>query len=326
MPRCLSKRRERPRHRISRPHAIRQVSVVESGMAASPKCRLLLHNVETMNHSTTPTLLARNQGAILSKLNPSAALNWLLQDMKSLPRWPVKTVLAICISVAIGTSSYLLWTHLTSSPIAGCGSGGGWIDCEGVARSRWSVWFGVPVSLLALAIYVAMAASLVVASLDRFSRPRRGIAWIVVTAAVFAAGMSAIWSIAVQLLVLQHICLYCMLAHTCGLVATITLLVAGPLRAKSAMAFASLHLWMLADDHPPTYADTITKARTLVDSKKLDVELASDVPDQYISRHVALYERVGEGAIPKLMFPRTSVVGKFTSVDGLVDLIRREAL
>jgi len=39
-----------------------------------------------------------------------------------------------------------------------------------------------------------------------------------------------------------------------------------------------------------------------------------------------LYKRVGEGSIPKLMFPRTSVVGKFTSVDGLVDLIRREAM
>ncbi|TWT98768.1 vitamin K epoxide reductase family protein [Neorhodopirellula pilleata] len=480
-----------------------------------------------MNHTTTPTLLARHQGEVLSKSSASSALNWLVQDMKSLPRWPVTTLLATCISVAIGTSSYLLWTHLTSSPIAGCGSGDGWIDCEGVARSRWSVWFGVPVSLLALAIYVAMAASLVVASLDRFSRPRREIAWIGMTAAVFAAGMSAIWFIVVQLLVLQHICLYCMLAHTCGLVATITLLVAGPLRAKSAMtiaslsfvglmilvsgqlltpppaafeielfdtpsvdgndaleflppnsrnenlednlfdapvtsakiykppqgyahllalpvlvaigvveaessqaddlperfasiqggaiklkvadwphigpndakyvvvemfdyccppcretfqavrsaqvelgddlaivllpvplnsdcnptikvtgahykescvlsklavatwrvdpkAFESLHLWMLADDHAPTYAETIAKARTLVDPKRLDIELASGVSDQYISRHVALYKRVGEGAIPKLMFPRTSVVGKFTSVDGLVDLIRRE--
>lgn len=456
-------------------------------------------------------------------------MRWLVRDMKALPHWPATLVLVMCISVAIGTSSYLLWTHLTSSPIAGCGSGGGWIDCEGVARSQWSVWFGIPVSLLALAIYVAMAASLVVASLDRISRPQREIAWIVVTAAVFAAGMSAIWFIAIQFLVLQHICLYCMLAHTCGLVATMTLLVAGPLRAKSAMAiaslsflglmilvsgqllstppaafeierfetpgvdgidalefvppnthkqfldddlfdapvtstgiqkslqgyahllafpglvaigvveaeslqadespqrvaaiqggaiklkvadwphigpsdatyvvvemfdyccppcretfkairgaqlelgnelaivllpvplnsdcnptikvtgmhykescvlselavatwrvdpkaFATLHLWMLTDDHAPTYAETIAKARTLVDPKRLDIELASGVPDQYISRHVALYKRVGEGAIPKLMFPRTSVVGKFISVDSLVDLIRREAL
>jgi len=59
---------------------------------------------------------------------------------------------------------------------------------------------------------------------------------------------------------------------------------------------------------------------------KLDTELASDVPDQFIARHVALYKRVGEGSIPKLMFPRTRVVGKFTSVDGLVDLIRREGI
>ncbi len=488
-----------------------------------------MHDVETMNHPTIPTLFATDQTAIHSKLNPAAAMRWVVRDMKSLPRWPATLVLVMCISVAIGTSSYLLWTHLTSSPIAGCGSGDGWIDCEGVARSQWSVWFGVPVSALALATYCVMAGSLVLTRFDRFGRPLREIAWIVVTAAVFAAGMSAIWFIAVQLFVLQHICLYCMLAHTCGLIATMTLLVVGPLRAKSALAiaslsfvglmilisgqllkpppaafeierfgtpgvdgidalepappngrndnlddnlfdapvtskriqstppiyarllelpsflaigdveanlsqadqlpkrvaaiqggsiklkvadwphigpsdakyvvvemfdyccppcretfkairgaqlelgddlaivllpvplnsdcnptikvtgshykescvlsklavatwrvdtkaFASLHLWMLADDHPPTYVDTIAKARTLVDSKKLDVELASGVPDQYISRHVALYKRVGEGAIPKLLFPRTSVVGKFTSVDGLVDLIRLEAM
>jgi uncharacterized membrane protein len=35
-----------------------------------------------------------------------------------------------------------------------------------VASSRWAVWFGIPVSLLALAIYIAMAALLVVATSD----------------------------------------------------------------------------------------------------------------------------------------------------------------
>jgi uncharacterized membrane protein/protein-disulfide isomerase len=491
-----------------------------------------MHSVETMNHLEQPTLQADNQPAISSKSKPAAVLNWLLRDIQSLPRWPVISVLAMCISAAIGTSSYLLWTHLTSSPVAGCGGGGGWIDCEGVASSRWSVWFGIPVSLLALAIYIGMAAALVVASSNRFSRPLRKIGWTAVTAAVFAAGMSAVWFIAIQLLVLQHICLYCMLAHTCGLIATLTILVAGPLRTKSAMAvatlsfagvmvlvsgqlltrppatfeierfdspavdgidvlefappaqgdgsnkrvddnlfdapatsnnilpsnlkyarlfalssllaigvvetnsaqadqspervasiqggaiklkvadwphigpsdakyvmvemfdyccppcretfkairgardqlgdqlaivllpvplnsdcnptikvtgphykescalsklavamwrvdpkaFETLHLWMLKEDEPPSYAETIAKARTLADPKKLDAEIASGVPDQFIARHVALYKRVGEGSIPKLMFPRTSVVGKFTSVDGLIDLIRREAM
>jgi protein-disulfide isomerase len=91
-------------------------------------------------------------------------------------------------------------------------------------------------------------------------------------------------------------------------------------------AFTSLHMWMLKEDEAPSYAETIAKARTLANPEKLDAELASGVPDQFIARHVALYKRVGEGSIPKLMFPRTSVVGKFTSVDGLIDLIRREAM
>jgi len=485
-----------------------------------------------MNDLAQARLKAENQPAISAKSKAVAVLNWLLRDMKSLPRWPVISVLALCISVAIGTSSYLLWTHVTSSPIAGCGSGGGWVDCEGVAGSRWSVWFGIPVSLLALGIYIGMAAVLIVATSDRFSRPLRKIGWTAVTAAVFAAGMSAVWFIAIQVLVLQHICLYCMLAHSCGLIATITMLVAGPLRAKSAVAvatlsfagllvlvsgqlltsppatfeierfdsptvdgfdafefappadsdgsneriddnlfdapttssikflsdvgfaqlfalpsslaigviqasssqadqspervasiqggaiklkvadwphigpsdakyvmvelfdyccspcretfkairgasdklgddlaivllpvplnsdcnptvkvtganykescalsklavatwrvdskaFESLHMWMLKEDRPPTYAEAIAKAKTLTNSEKLDAEIASGVPDQFIARHVALYKRVGEGSIPKLMFPRTSVVGKFTSVDGLVEIIRREAM
>ncbi|HQX50344.1 MAG TPA: vitamin K epoxide reductase family protein [Planctomycetaceae bacterium] len=513
--------------------------------------------------STNSTPHANGKAAGQYALNLNAIYRWFFRDMKSLPAWPVTLVLATCISVAIGTSSYLLWADLTSSPIAGCGSGGGWLDCENVASSRWSLWLGLPVSLLALGIYLAMATALVVGTVDRFGRSARKVGWAVVTAAVFAAAMSAIWFIAIQLIVLQHICLYCMLAHTCGLVATATILLAGPMRAKSMLAtaalsfagftvlavgqmltnppdtyrietfdgptagepqqfefappaeedqndesldddmfqapqadsrdpsatdrhdtgqyvvdaaalaeslrgsltggrssarrslirqvflsvpgtlttslfqadsaetkpacrrvaaiqggtikldvarwphlgpsdaryvfvelfdyccppcretyktilgaqeqlggqlavvllpvplnsdcnptvqmtnpmykescelsklavavwrvdstqFPSLHNWMLQGDQSPSYAEAKAKAVTLVDQGKLDAELASGVPDQFIARHIELYKRVGQGTIPKLMFPRTSVVGKFSSVDGLVDLIRRE--
>ncbi|KAA1261995.1 Vitamin K epoxide reductase family protein [Rubripirellula obstinata] len=448
--------------------------------------------------------------------------SWLFRDMKPFPRWPVTLLLAVCTSVAIGTSSYLMWAHVTASPIAGCGGGGGWVDCEGVANSRWSLWFGVPVSLLALGIYLVLAAALAIAASERFSRRVRKTGWTIVTAAVFAAGMSAVWFIAIQFLLLQHICLYCMLAHACGLIAAATMVVAGPLRPKSARViaavsvaglmilvggqmltrppatfqietfdvpageagmeeldtfemtppgqadqsdegvedgffeaptagfitmpsmlffgvvdagsvqaqpppqriaviqggaaklkvadwphigpsdakfvvvelfdyncppcretfetirgarselggqvaivllpvplnadcnpsiketgpryvdscnlsklavamwrldqdkFSSLHNWMLGGDQPPSYAEALAKANTMVDPDALKAELASGVPDQFIARHVALYRRVGEGSIPKLMFPRTSVVGKYTSVKGLIDLIRRE--
>jgi len=62
-----------------------------------------MHSVEKMNHLIQPTLQAENQPAINSKSKPAAVLNWLLRDMKLLPRWPVISVLAMCISVAIGT-------------------------------------------------------------------------------------------------------------------------------------------------------------------------------------------------------------------------------
>ena len=63
----------------------------------------------------------------------------------------------------------------------------------------------------------------------------------------------------------------------------------------------------------------------LVGTKQLDAELASGIPEQYVARHVEIYTKVGAGTIPKLMFPRTSVVGEYSSVDGLVDLIYHEA-
>jgi uncharacterized membrane protein/protein-disulfide isomerase len=485
-----------------------------------------------MNYFAKLTLHDRAHQPVASQPKAIGVLDWLAPDMQSAPRWQAISALALCICVAIGASSYLLWAHVTSSPIAGCGNGGGWIDCQGVANSRWSTWLGVPVSILALAIYIAMAAALVVATSARLSRPLQQMGWAVVTAAAFAAGMSAVWFIVIQLLVLQHICLYCMLAHACGLVATATMIISRPFKARTAIAiallsfggllalisgqvlapppatfeierydsqpvdgidasefsppvdidgrdegvkgnlldapganigaptsrqgnahlflvpavfaigvvdadashadpsseriasirggaiklkvaewphigpsnakyvmvelfdyccppcretfkairgaqqqlgeqvaivlmpvpldsscnptvkstganyrescalaklavatwrldrdaFRSLHMWMMEEERAPSYATAIARAKTLVDPKSLDTELASGVPDQFIARHVAIYKQMGEGMIPKLMFPRTSVIGKFTSADALTDLIRREGM
>jgi len=51
------------------------------------------------------------------------------------------------------------------------------------------------------------------------------------------------------------------------------------------------------------------------------------VPDQVHALGMWLYKRVGEGSIPKVMFPRTRVVpAKFTFRGWVVDLIRREGI
>lgn len=488
-------------------------------------------------HSTMPKHHPANYPAIRFRVS-----RWFFRDTQKFPSWPVRLILALCICGALSASAYLLWAEVTSSPIAGCGDGNGWVDCESVASSRWASWFGVPVSFLALLIYLTMATALVCGSVDSFNRSVRKASWFIVTAAVFAAGLSAIWFISLQIFVLEHICLYCMVAHTCGLAATVTMIIASPLRPKAMTAtailslaglsvlvvgqtlsipkgthrietfdnpvssepeqidfapptesssayedmhnqlddkncvstmiqlilssrwpeshaicfltseralpslliseitvvdsktsgletkrivaiqggairldatqwplvgpidakyvfvvmydyccipcrdtysavfrakkrfgdqlaiiclpvplsaacnpmvkvthqnfvdscalaklavavwrvdssqFAAIHDWMLQSDQAPTYAAAKAKAATLVDIKKLETEIASGIPDKYITKHIEIYKRVGGGAIPKLMFQRKNIIGKFSSVEELVDLIQRETV
>ncbi|TWU42345.1 vitamin K epoxide reductase family protein [Novipirellula artificiosorum] len=444
----------------------------------------------------------------------------LFGDLKPWPRPRVTLLLTICIAIASGASAYLSWSALTSSPIAGCGNGE-WFDCGHVTSSQWSLWLGVPVSVLALGLYVTLTLGLVAGASGRFNSKVRQMGWAIVTTAALAAGITAVWFIALQLFVLEHICVYCMIAHACGLVIAVTMLVASPFQAKTMVTmsglgfvgfavlavgqlfteppetfrierfdspavpetelfefdppatddeglfeapmigmsigkvtrwmaawpglmtsgvlvlqeggeekpeqrvaavhggtirlavaqwphsgpedakyvfvelfdyccshcrhthkaisgakealsgqlaviclpvplnsacnptvrvtnatynescqlstlavavwrvdsdrFSDFHNWMFEGDEIPSFAAAKAKAETIVDAEKLKTELASGVPDKYIAKHIEIYRRVGEGTIPKLMFPQTSVVGEFSSVEGLVDLIRRES-
>ena len=49
-----------------------------------------------------------------------------------------------------------------------------------------------------------------------------------------------------------------------------------------------------------------------------------EIAGQFIERHVKLYGMVGGGAVPKLLFPQTSVVGEFTGVDALATVIQEQ--
>ena len=461
-------------------------------------------------------------------------------------RWVI--LLAVVCLVAMGVSGYLAWIALTTSKVAGCG-GGRLFNCGHVISSRWSLWMGIPVSLLAFGLYTTMGAALWVGASSRFSASIRYMAWTLVTLIGLSAGLAAIWFISLQVFVLKHLCTYCLAAHACGLVTaevvlwnkilagkaiaivsalsvagmatliggqliseppatyriesfeapvaepeifefdiplspgetsdndksdktsmrwpslddsqnlvflfprsttmmltaqlsqtdppqddgrsqtvqatdsstgsgtatavsperrfvsinggTVKLDVAqvpavGSLKAKyifvemfdyacphcrkthatikgasekldgdlsvlalpvplnatcndailvtdpkfvescetarlavavwrtDASKFTEFHNWMFTGDQVPNFASAKAYAETLVAAEKLAAELASQVPGQYIAKNVELYKRSGSGNVPKLMFPGTSVIGEFTSVDGLVDVIRRE--
>lgn len=136
---------------------------------------------------------------------------------ESARRWAAITLafVGLCIS------GYLAWLTLTGRVAPGCGSGAG---CGEVLGSRWSGIGPVPVSMLAVAAYLLVLTLLVV-------RPfAAGVCKLALCAAGVALIGAAAWYIAVQALLIEAWCLYCLGGHGVGVVLGLVLLAARPMR------------------------------------------------------------------------------------------------
>lgn len=107
--------------------------------------------------------------------------------------------------IGLVLSGYLLVLKLTGaiSSVVGCGAGSG---CENVLGSKWSQFFGIPVSAFSLLIY----GGLIWAS---FSRDRRSLATLL-SCLLLAA---AVWFVGLQLLVVKAFCPWCVATHVIGI-------------------------------------------------------------------------------------------------------------
>ncbi|HKX63060.1 MAG TPA: vitamin K epoxide reductase family protein, partial [Verrucomicrobiae bacterium] len=139
---------------------------------------------------------------------------------------PVRLLaIRVLIALALGLSGYLLFLSLSGSRAIGCGPDSG---CDQVLSSRWSSWFQIPVSLLAvLADVVFLAGTFLLGRNLPMARQRQGWA-IVVPCAVLLTG-AALWFVFLQLVIVRSICPYCMAAHTAGLLAALIALVSAPI-------------------------------------------------------------------------------------------------
>lgn len=85
--------------------------------------------------------------------------------------------------------------------------------------------------------------------------------------------------------------------------------------------FAEFHSYLFTAK--PKASDALTKAKGIVDAEKLTAMLKSELPTQYVAKHVAIYQKAGAGNIPKLMFPKTTSVGAIESTAVIVQLIEQ---
>lgn len=128
--------------------------------------------------------------------------------------------------LAMVVSAYLAWVTLNGGTVAGCGPESG---CDKVLQSRWSKWFGLPVSLVAIGVYsLILGASFRLGPSTPPVLQRKAWLWLL-PCAITVAG-AALWFIGLQVFVVRSMCPYCMVAHGSGLAAAILLLVSAPIR------------------------------------------------------------------------------------------------
>ncbi len=136
--------------------------------------------------------------------------------------WTIRAVAVLATALA----SYLMWISWGGDPVAGCGPAS---DCQQVLNSRWAYWFGIPVSALALAVYLAiLMASLWLDPGMPAARQRLG--WAILYPCSILLIAAAFWFVALQLVANRTLCPFCLAAQGCGLVLAATILMRAPFR------------------------------------------------------------------------------------------------
>ncbi len=149
-----------------------------------------------MNHSEFDTGVAVDPVSVVD----SGVWVWVLRGLAA---------------VGLGICAYLAWAGLTANPVIGCG-GGDVIDCSHVLSSKWSKIGNLPVGVPAFGIYCVLISALVFCRHQSIAQIRQ-ISWTCVTTCGVAAGLAAVWFTGLQIVALEHICPWCLAAHTCSL-------------------------------------------------------------------------------------------------------------
>ena len=119
--------------------------------------------------------------------------------------------------IAMTGAGYLAWVSIHNGSAAGCGPESG---CNAVLQSRWAYWFGLPVSIPAVLVYIALLGTTVLLQKNTSPDDQRGSWAAIIILSVVVAG-AAFWFVSLQVFVIQSFCKYCLTAHACGFAAAL---------------------------------------------------------------------------------------------------------
>lgn len=128
--------------------------------------------------------------------------------------------MAILAGAAMLLSGYLTYASASVDGPPGCGAGSG---CAQVLGSKWSNWFGIPVSSVSMVLYGLVLWLLLAA---RTWMPRRSATvWLLMLAGAGAMLGAAAWFTYIQLAIIQAVCPWCMTGHGLGVLLALLLIV-----------------------------------------------------------------------------------------------------
>ncbi len=131
-------------------------------------------------------------------------------SVRQVARWIAPTSLSLALAGA-AVATYLTIAHYTTPKVLACSSSGT-VNCEKVTSSAQSTFLGIPVAVLGLAWFVAMAALCLPAAWRTDSRV---VHWARILGAVAGVGF-ALWLVYAELILIGAICLWCTVAHLCA--------------------------------------------------------------------------------------------------------------
>lgn len=138
-----------------------------------------------------------------------------------------------CLLAALGIALFLGVTSLKGDGVPGCGPES---ECDRVLSSRWASLGGLPVSLLAAPIYLALLV------LSWQAKPN----WKAICALGVLLIAEAAWFVGLQFFVLRAFCKFCMAAHIAGVIAAVTWLRQTPIPGGIALRWGTVGVALAA--------------------------------------------------------------------------------
>ena len=120
------------------------------------------------------------------------------------PSFATFLAISLLACLALAVSGYLSWLAISEGQSA-LGCGGETFDCDEVLGSRWSVWLGMPVSILGMLTYAGILISILTLFLAQ-SKSLRDVAWLTIAVTSTAAVGAGLWFTALQALDVQDFC------------------------------------------------------------------------------------------------------------------------